>query len=67
MQIKKLLADFVTVFAVTFVVSVVVTLLWNLSIHGASAVDWETAVRLAVIFGVLLTWMETRSRKGGKL
>lgn len=67
MQIKKLLVDFVAVFAVTFLVSIVVTLLWNLMVDGASTIDWETSVRLAVIFGILLTWMETRSRKGGKL
>lgn len=67
MNSKKLLVEFVTVFTVTFVVSVVVNLLWHLSVHGASAVDWETSVRLAVIFGVLLTWLETHSSKGGKL
>lgn len=66
MNIKKLLPDFVTVFAITLLVSVIVTLLWNLSVHGVRTVDWETSFRLAVIFGVLVTWMETQRRKGGQ-
>jgi hypothetical protein len=66
MNIKKLLVDFVTVFAVTLIVSVVVTFLWSLSVYGASAADWETSFRLAVIFAVLLTWMETRRSRGNK-
>jgi len=67
MNFTRLLADFVTVFAVTFLVSVMVTLLWNLIVYRAPVVDWETSFRLAVIFGVLLTWVETCSSKGGKL
>ena len=66
MNIKKLLPDFVTVFAITLLVSVIVTLLWNLSVHSVRTVDWETSFRLAVIFGVLVTWMETQRRKGGQ-
>ncbi len=66
MNFKRLLADFVTVFAVTLIVSAIVTLLWNLIVHGVNTVDWEMSFRLAVIFGVLLTWMETRRGKGGK-
>jgi len=66
MNCKRLLADFVTVFAVTLIVSAIVTLLWNLIVHGVNTVDWEMSFRLAVIFGVLLTWMETRRGKGGK-
>ena len=67
MNIKKLLVEFVTVFAVTFLVSVMVTLLWSRSVHGSNVVDWETSFRLAIIFGILVTWVERRSSKGGKL
>ena len=66
MNIKNLLVDFITAFAVTLIVSVIVTLLWNLIVHRTNTVDWETSFRLAVIFGVLVTWMETRRGKGGK-
>jgi len=63
MNIKRLLVDFVTVFVVTLIVSVVVTLLWNLIVHGASTIDWETSVRLAILFGIILPWIETRRSK----
>ncbi len=63
MNIKKLLVDFVTVFAVSLIVSVIVTLLWNLIVHGTSTIDWETSFRFAILFGILLSWMETRRSK----
>ncbi len=50
MNIKKLVVDFVTVFAVSLIVSVIVTLLWNLIVHGTSTIDWETSFRFAPSF-----------------
>jgi hypothetical protein len=64
MNIKKLLVDFVTVFAVSLIVMVIVTLLWNLIGHGASTIDWETSFRFAIVFGILFSWIETRRSKG---
>jgi hypothetical protein len=63
MNIRKLVVGFVTVFAVTLIVSVIVTLLWNLIVHGASSIGWETAFRFAILFGILLPWIETRRAK----
>ena len=63
MNIKKLLVDFVTVFAVSLIVSVVVTLLWNLIVHGAGTIDWETSFRFAILLGIIFSWIETRRRK----
>ncbi len=63
MNIKKLLVDFVTVFAVTLIVSVIVTLLWNLFVHGASTIDWEASLRFAILFGIIFAWLETRRSK----
>jgi hypothetical protein len=63
-NIRRLLVDSVTVFAVTLIVSVIVTLLWNLVVHGASTVDWETSFRFAILFGIILPWLETRRRQG---
>ena len=54
MNIKKLLISFVIIFAVTLVVDAIVTYLWNLTMHGQSAVDWETSFRLAIILGIAL-------------
>lgn len=54
MKIKNLLIGFVTTFAVALVVAAIVTYLWNLIVHGQSAVDWETSFRLAIILGIAL-------------
>lgn len=63
MNIRRLLVDFVTVFAVTLIICVIVTLLWNLIVHGASTIDWETSFRFAILFGIIFPWMETRKSK----
>jgi hypothetical protein len=63
MNIKKSLVDFVTVFAVSLIVLVIVTLLWNLIFHGASTIDWETSLRFAIVFGIIFPWIETRRSK----
>ena len=63
MNIKRLLVDSVTVFAVSLIVLVIVTLLWNLIFHGASTIDWETSFRFAIVFAIIFPWIETR---GGK-
>jgi len=63
MNIKKLVVEFATVFAVTLITAALVTFLWNLIGHGQSAVDWETSFRFATIFGVILTWVKSRNTK----
>ena len=63
MNIKGTLVDFVTVFAVTLIVCVIVTLLWNIIFHGASTIDWETSFRFALLLGIILPWIETRRSK----
>jgi hypothetical protein len=63
MNIKKFLGDFVTVFAVSLIVSVIVTLFWNLIVHGSSTVDWEASFRFAILFGIILSWIETRKSR----
>ena len=63
MNIKKLVVEFVTVFAVALVTVALVTFLWNLIGHGASIIDWETSFRFAIIFGIILTWVKSRETK----
>ena len=63
MRIKKLLVDFVTVFAVSLIVSIIVTFLLNLIFHGASTIDWETSFRFAILFGIIFSWIDTRNSK----
>ena len=55
MRIRMPTVEFATVFAVTFVATALVTLLWNLVGHGASMVDWEASFRLAIILSVVST------------
>lgn len=64
MNTKKYLVDFLTVFAVTLIVSVIVTLLWNLIAHRAGIIDWETSFRFAIVLGIIVPWIETRRSKG---
>jgi len=63
MNIKKLVIEFSTVFAVTLITVALVTFLWNLVGHGESAVDWDTSFRFAAIFGIILTWVKFREAK----
>lgn len=63
MNIKKLVVEFVTVFAVTLVTTAIVTFLWNIIGHGSSVVDWETSFRFALIFGIILTCAKSRETK----
>jgi hypothetical protein len=63
MTIKRVLVEALTVFSISLVVSIIVTWLWNLTVHKTSAVDWETSFRFAILLGIILPWMGTRSGK----
>ncbi len=63
MNIKKLVVEFGTVFAVALATTAIVTFLWNIIGYGTSAVDWETSFRFAIIFGIILTWVKSREIK----
>jgi hypothetical protein len=64
MNIKKYLVYSWTVFAVTLIVCAIVSLLWNLIFHRASTIDWETSFRFAILFGIIVPWIETRRSFG---
>ncbi len=63
MDIKKLVVEFVTVFAIALATTAIVTFLWNIIGHGESTIDWETSFRFAIIFGIILTWVKSREIK----
>ena len=63
MDIKKLVIEFLTVFAVALVTVALVTFLWNFIGHGESTIDWETSFRFAIMFGIILTWTKSRETK----
>lgn len=60
MRIRRWRVEFVTVFVVTLVVCVIVTLCWNLIFHGTRTIDWETAFRFAIVLGILFPWINAR-------
>ena len=65
MKTKIFLRDFSVIFIITFIISLIVTYLYSLIAHGTGLVDWATAFRLAIIFGVIfptLNIMEKRQK-----
>lgn len=62
MNIKKIVIGFITVFAVSLLVTIGVTFLWNFAFHGAAAVDWETSFRFAIVLGIILTVIDLRKK-----
>ena len=64
MSLRRWVVDVVTVFSATLVVSMVVSVLWNLIAHKTTAIDWETSVRFAIVLGIIVPWVRTRRDQG---
>jgi hypothetical protein len=64
MVLKRVL-DFISIFALVFILSALVSYLYSLVIHGQGEVDWGTSVRLGIILGLILPWTISRRVKGG--
>jgi hypothetical protein len=52
MNIREVAVGFLSTAAIVLVVSLSVTALYNVLVHGGGGVDWETSIRLALIFGI---------------
>ena len=65
MTSKNLLVDVTVTFLLTLVTSVIVTYLYSLLAHGAGAIDWETAIRFAIIFAIVLPGTRKLAHKDG--
>ena len=63
MDMKKFAVDFVIIFAITLLVSVIVTFLYSLIVHGLGAIDWETSFRSAIVLAIVLSWIQQRAKK----
>lgn len=63
MRIKVYILTFLLVFGVVFVTNVVITLLWNY-FHKSNGlvIDWETSFRLAILFGIVVTIIQTKNK-----
>ncbi|HUU19316.1 MAG TPA: hypothetical protein VMW72_19350 [Sedimentisphaerales bacterium] len=46
-----------------FVVSAIVSLLWNLIAHGSMMVDWGSSLRMGIILGIIAPWIIARGSK----
>jgi hypothetical protein len=52
MNIKDIAVGVFSTGAIVLVVSLVVTWLYSALVHGSGALDWESSIRLAIIFGI---------------
>ena len=66
MNAAKYLIDFAVTFAIVFLVSVVVTFLYSLLVHGSAVVEWETSFRFGLILGIALPLINQRKNGGSK-
>jgi hypothetical protein len=64
MNFKKTIVGFIRVFAISLVVTLGVTFLWNLVFHKVAKVDWETSFRFAILFGIILPIGYSRKNRG---
>jgi hypothetical protein len=65
MNIREIAVGFVSTGAIVLVVSLVVTWLYSALVHGNAALDWESSIRLAIIFGItfpVVRTLETRKK-----
>lgn len=63
MNIKQYIMDFATMFAVVFVVNLIVTFLYSLIVHGSGVIDWDNAFRFGIMLALILPWMRAREKK----
>ncbi len=59
---KDVLISFITIFVLTFVVTAFTTLFYSLIVHKTGSIDWATSVRLGIILGIVLTWINTKGK-----
>lgn len=62
MKIKEILLEFLLTFVIVFIVSALVTFLYAVIVNGDPVVNWQTAIQMAVIFGVVVPWLNRRKK-----
>jgi uncharacterized membrane protein YraQ (UPF0718 family) len=53
-MLKRTAFGFLIVAPITLVVAALVSLVYSLFAHGAAAIDWGSAIRLAIILGIVI-------------
>jgi hypothetical protein len=63
MDLKKCAMDFAATFALVLIVSLVVSYVYGLIVHGAGYLEWESSFRIAIILGIVLPCVNQRQKK----
>jgi hypothetical protein len=63
MNIKDVAVGVISTGAVVLVVSLVVTWLYSALAHGSGVLDWESSIRLAIIFGITFPVVRALEKK----
>ena len=54
MYFKQIVLGFLLIAPIVLIVSFVVTYLYGALVHGIGMLEWESSIRLAVVFGIAL-------------
>jgi hypothetical protein len=65
MNFKEIAKGFISTGLIVLVVSLVVTWLYSALVHGSGALDWESSIRLAIIFGITFPVVRALDKKKG--
>ncbi len=63
MSVGKFLQQFAMIFVIAFITGLLVSGLYNLIAHQGWVFEWGTAVRMGVIFGVVLPLAQRQASK----
>jgi hypothetical protein len=63
MNVKRFVVSAITVFCIALAICIAVTWVWNVVGHRANIIDWETSVRFAILFAIIIPWMDSRRVK----
>ena len=65
MKTLNFLRDFVITCVITFIVSVIVSYFYSLIANGIGTIDWETSIRLGIIFGIIFPSIRRIDKRKG--
>lgn len=63
MQIKEFAIGFFMTGLIVLVVSLGVSWLYDMVVHGTSSVEWESAIRFGTIFGIIFPLIRSMENK----
>jgi hypothetical protein len=65
MKVKEVVLGFLATAPIVLIVNLVVTYLYTLLAHGNGSLDWESSIRLGIIFGIALPLVRQLDKKKG--